>query len=495
MIKLNTKNKILLITSFFSTILTLLVLEQYNGNKILYLVFTITSFFYLIYLLRKNSIFFDNFIGIFFWLGFWLNFSLKTKLRNTFPEGIGDLKYWFSDGVGNFNFSSHANDKVLVICIVVYFAIIFSSFIREYLFIYKKNNFLDNDIRFYKNYRTKIISIFFFILLFFSLINFNFGIYQRGIISDHNEIIKLIFTFTLTIFLPCVVCLILNYEYRTNKSLKFSIFLSLAEAFLNSTSILSRNFIFNPFSQLIGIIKLNSFLVKFKEKVFFIFFILMTLLFFLTVIISSNFRDEVFKINILNIDKFKNNSSLIIDNNSEKVDNKIVKGILTVFISRLIGIEGIMAVSSSNQLGFKLLRDAYGEKFKKNEDSFYNSFKKDFRVKSSCSNLNSKCNQDAINSITLMGIAAFLFYSGSYTFLFFTLIIICLFCSMIEIVAYNISKNLILCSLISQVLAYRLWHFGYLPSNSYKIILAILIMLLIILFYKFAINKMYKKLK
>ena len=427
MIKLNTKNKILLIILFFSTILTFLVLEQYNGNKILYLLFTITSFFYLTYLLRKNSIFFDNFIGIFFWLGFWLNFSLKTELRNTFPEGIGDLKYWFSDGVGNFNFSSHANDKVLIICIVVYFAIIFSSFIREYLFIYKKNNFLENDFHFYKTYRIKIISIFFFILLFFSLINFNFGIYQRGVISDHNEIIKLIFTFTLTIFFPCVVCLILNYEYRTNKSLKFSIFLSLAESFLNSTSILSRNFIFNPFSQLIGIIKLNSFLMKFRKKVFFVFFILITFFFFFTVIISSNFRNEVFEISILNIDKFKNNSSLVIDNNSKKIDNKIVKGVLTVFISRLIGIEGIMAVSSSNQLGFKLLRDAFSEKFKKNEDSFYNSFKKDFRVKSSCSNLNSKCNQDAINSITLMGIAAFLFYSGSYTFLFFTLIIICLF--------------------------------------------------------------------
>ena len=166
---LTTKNKLLLVVLFFSTILSLLVLVEYNGSKILYLTFSFISFYFLIFQLRKNSIFFDNFMGIFFWIGFWVNFSLKTKLKNIFPDGIGDLKYWFSDGVGNFNFSSDANDKVLVICIVAYFAIILSSYIREFFFIYKKNNSLEVDIYFYKDHKVKIISIFFIVLFFLLL--------------------------------------------------------------------------------------------------------------------------------------------------------------------------------------------------------------------------------------------------------------------------------------------------------------------------------------
>lgn len=492
---LTTKNKLLLVVLFFSTILSLLVLVEYNGSKILYLTFSFISFYFLIFQLRKNSIFFDNFMGIFFWIGFWVNFSLKTKLKNIFPDGIGDLKYWFSDGVGNFNFSSDANDKVLVICIVAYFAIILSSYIREFFFIYKKNNSLEVDIYFYKDHKVKIISIFFIVLFFFTFINFNFEIYQRGLISDHSRIVNLFFTFILTIFLPCVVCMILNYEYRTNKSLKFSIFLSIIESFLNSTSVLSRNFIFNPFSQLIGIIKLNSFFIKFKENIFFIFFILMGLFFMLTIIVTSNLRNEVIKIKILKDDKFDNNSILVSDYRSKNFKNKNINGIATVLISRLIGIEGIMAVSSSEQLSFQLLSDAFKEKFTINKNSFYNSFKKENRVLSPCPELNEKCKNKKINSISLMGIVAFLFYSGSYIFLFTTLIIICLFCSVIEIIAYKVSHNLILCSLISQLLAYRLWHFGYLPSNSYKLILAIFMILLIIFLYRLTLKKFYKTLK
>ena len=47
-----------------------------------------------------------------------------------------------------------------------------------------------------------------------------------------------------------------------------------------------------------------------------------------------------------------------------------------------------------------------------------------------------------------------------------------LIASIFEFVACKISRNnLIFSSLIGNILAYRLAHFGYMPLNSYKIIL------------------------
>ena len=119
---------------FIFIIISLYVSSNYIGNKIIYYFFCATSLFFLFFMFRKKSIFFDQFIGLFLFLGLWFNFSLKIKLKNLFPDGFGDFKYWFSDGVGSFNFSSESLDKVLIICIISYLAISLSSFLREKFF-------------------------------------------------------------------------------------------------------------------------------------------------------------------------------------------------------------------------------------------------------------------------------------------------------------------------------------------------------------------------
>ena len=156
-------------------------------------------------------------------------------------------------------------------------------------------------------------------------------------------------------------------------------------------------------------------------------------------------------------------------NSSQKQNNKFIQNsserLLKIFISRLIGVEGIMAVSSNNNLSFNLFFSALNEKFIRGENSFYDKFKNEKRTTSKCSNKNGLKNDCIINSISLMGIVAFLFYTGSFIFLFFALIFICLICSLLEILAYKLSNNMVFASFIAQVLAYRLWHFGYIPSN------------------------------
>ena len=192
------KINILLITTMLISIF--IVLKDYLANQFIYILFSIFSICYLIFMFRKKSIFFDNFIGLFLFLGLWLNFSIKIKLKNIYPNGIGDLKYWFSDGVGSFDFSSDAIDRVLVICIISYTVIIFSSYIREQFFYYKNNLIQKYEKKFYLNNRFKILFIFFTFFTALCFLNFKFQIYQRGSINDYHFLINSFFAFLFLIF-------------------------------------------------------------------------------------------------------------------------------------------------------------------------------------------------------------------------------------------------------------------------------------------------------
>jgi len=278
--------------------------------------------------------------------------------------------------------------------------------------------------------------------------------------------------------------MIINYEFYTSKSLKISIITSIAESFFNSYSILSRNFIFNPLSNFVGLFRINIKEKKFKNHTLYIFFILIFVFFITSLILVSKERgefvtektDSTHKV----LTKKKNESNYENYNSVINYFSRISK----IIISRLIGIEGIMAVSSSQSLSLELFYDAVNEKFVRGEGSFYDKFKNVDRTQEDCKQKNFNKNNCTINSITLMGIIAFLYYSGSYLILIIGLMLICILCSVIEIVSYKISNNMIFCSLIAQILAYRLWHFGYLPSNSHKLLLSIGFMIFLIYLYK-----------
>ena len=75
---------------------------------------------------------------------------------------------------------------------------------------------------------------------------------------------------------------------------------------------------------------------------------------------------------------------------------------------------------------------------------------------------------------TLPGIITFLFYSGSYYFLFASLLIITLIFCWLEIFCLKISnKNMIFAAFISYTTAFRLSNFGYAPGDSYLYLISI----------------------
>ena len=80
--------------------------------------------------------------------------------------------------------------------------------------------------------------------------------------------------------------------------------------------------------------------------------------------------------------------------------------------------------------------------------------------------------------ITTPGIVAFLYYSGSNTFVFLTIFLISFLILTFEKIIFHIFNNLIICSILSQVVAYRLIHFGYMPQNTYMLLTSVLITIL-----------------
>ena len=79
-----------------------------------------------------------------------------------------------------------------------------------------------------------------------------------------------------------------------------------------------------------------------------------------------------------------------------------------------------------------------------------------------------------IYTVYVPGIVAFLFYTQSMLFLFVGIFLLSLLCSFIEYLSFRLSlNNVIFSTVIGNVLAYRLAHFGYMPQNTYKFLISV----------------------
>ena len=129
-----------------------------------------------------------------------------------------------------------------------------------------------------------------------------------------------------------------------------------------------------------------------------------------------------------------------------------------------------MAVSSYDELNFENFQEAFEEKI---DYSNYNHYflKYNLLQKNNSNEIFKEDQKDLKKSqytIHVPGIVAFLYYSGSNIFLFFSLIVfMSLFYSLERFVYYSSSGNLILTAFISHIICYRLIHFGYVPTQSY----------------------------
>ena len=427
-------------------ILTGMTVSQYRGSALDYLVFTAAANGLLYFGFRKNAIFFDTFVGIFFWLGFWLKLSVRVTFMNS----------QFHESVGNFDGSGMAFDSGLLVSTCAFAGLISFSYIREkFLFTYPEKL---SDVRqrglqaFYSKNRAAILIAFVVLIAAVVVTNAYFGFYQRG--SNTRTVLPYglngVYKWLLLFGMASFSAMLLKLEYFDNRKQSYLVvFLALLENFASSLSLLSRGMILNSGSLVYGFYKsLSRHQVRKGLRFRVISIGLLTFLFAGSIFAVNYVR----AVNFFDIDNGANRDSLVLANAA--VNSRLL------LLDRWVGIEGVFAVSSYQDKGWDLWWSALQEQYSESELGFYDSKLIDSPYK----------NRDfkQHHFVSLPGVVAFCFYPGSYLFLFICMFAAGLFAFLIEFFVYRLGgRNLILCALFARVVASRYAHFGYVPAQSY----------------------------
>ena len=140
-------------------------------------------------------------------------------------------------------------------------------------------------------------------------------------------------------------------------------------------------------------------------------------------------------------------------------------------------------VSSSNNKGFDLFFRALKE-VKDNVD--YTFYEKEFGLVDVKTNVDT--GKTVMKGNTLPGIISFLYYTGSPIFLLLSIMLIFFLFNSFEFFLKHLTdNNLVFMCFISNMIATRLFHFGYAPKDSYlfltSILLAVFFLVLLLLLF------------
>ena len=471
----------------------------------------------LFYLTDKKATYFEIFFSIYLFLGFWFKyvFSLMLYEGRIYDSNVDQVK-------------STNIDEILILGVLIALTCLFSSFInkelkKKYPIKNKKNLEKSFFTELYLQNRIKVLIVFLLFIITVGLLNLKFGIYQRGFFY-FNEIpslivnlIKWLLLFGFTTF----SCFILHIEIKYLKVINvFTVIIMIFEVFLSYTSMLSRSFIINSSSLILPVYQQSLKLIKKYDIQFIILFAIIICSTVISVFEVNNIRLEKLEIvkkqyneliienlnnlktddlalkeklnnynfqipkNKLESDKpiLKNN----IDDSETKIDDTTSRDVINfILINRWVGIDSLILVSNSKNKGYDLFFRALKEK---KDPANYTFYEKEFNL------VDVKTNVDTGKTImkgnTLPGIISFLYYTGSPIFLLLSIMLIFFLFNFLENFLRNVTdNNLIFMCFISNMIATRLFHFGYAPKDSYLFLTSVLLSVLFLtLLMRFKFN-------
>jgi hypothetical protein len=440
--------------------LSAFALLEYPGHAYIYLLFTLICNALLYAGFRKKALFFDAFIGAFFWLGFWL----KLTLRVAFMDGT------FHEDVGNFDGSGAAFDRALLVTCCGLLPLLLVSILRErFGFSYPASlgaTRYSALLGYYQSNRAKVLIGFSVAVVLVTVTNFYFGIYQRGELPRTIPPFGLrgVYTWLLLFGLASFSALILDFEFSLNKKTPWLVVaLTLLEGFLTNVSMLSRGMVLNSSALAYGVVRsLKPKSIKPGYRLLAGWLVMFVLLFVVSIILVQHVRS-------------KSQESMQSKLDISEIDPVSAgRRAPVLIVDRWVGMEGVLAVSSSPKLGWDLWNEAWKEVYAP-KMSFY-----DEQMSSAASDYR-YVDMTRHHYISLPGVVAFCFYPGSHAFLFLCMFVLAWIAVGIEVAVFKLGGgNLILCSLLGQVVAYRYMHFGYIPGQSYLLLGAIFLNLFLI---------------
>ena len=449
--------------------LSIVTLIHYPGKWIVYLLFTVLANALLFFGFRKGAIFFDTFIGGFLWLGFWMKLSVRVAF---FGGG-------FHEAVGSFGGKGADFDHGLLVASCGFLGLLVASWVREkWLFSYRRGNRVrvhTGVLEFYRRYRALLLTLFVLFSLGIAISNLVLGVYQRGSIPQTVLPFGLsgVYTWLILFGLSSVSAILLHCEYSLKKRVPVGVVgISLLDCFFTNIALLSRGMVLSGSALLCGLFCTTKGIERRKNLGSWI---------GICALFGFLFITSVFAVNYLRSAKW----SVALGSERGGAFNLSAASASTavLFLDRWVGIEGVLAVSSSPERGWDLFSGALAEDYSKNL-SFYDTH----LITSPYVNTN----LTKVRHISLPGGIAFFYYPGSLPFLFFSLFVLGLIGGGLEWLVFKFGGgNLILCALLSQVVAYRLSHFGYLPKDSYLIFGALILNVMLISFVNFVLVRWY----
>jgi hypothetical protein len=429
--------------------LALWTLVHYPGRWWVYAVFTLAGNALLYLGFRRDAIFFDAFIGVFFWLGFWL----KLSVRVAFFDGQ------FNEPVGRFDGSGAAFDRALLVSSCGLAGLLAARLLRPFLFTYPATispPAHDAFLAFYARHRRAVLLAFVGFVLAIGVSNLYLGVYQRGAVPKTVLPYGMsgIYTWLLLFGLASFCAVIVHQELRLNKHTTYAaVGVSLMEGFCSNVSLLSRGMVLNTGALGYGVLRaLKPDGIRTSVRFWAISLLAFAVLFAGSVLLVNYLRNQLL------------DPSLDLEEAT-----RMTRGL---FLDRWVGMEGVMAVSSHPELGWGLWREAWAEVYQPKLSLYDSRFITSAYVNTDFSKH---------HFISLPGIVAFFFYPGS-----FILLLVCMFvagtlAAAVEVSVFKIGgANLVLCALLAQVVASRYVHFGYVPRQTYLLFGALYLTLFLI---------------
>jgi len=450
---------------------------NYDNSKIIYVFFSLVTIIFVHYSIKEKTSIYGLFICIFTYLGFWFKFSINNLFEN---------KFIFRTGY--FDFLSKSVDDVLIVCtlaiLCLFIPCIFQNKIEK-LFYVKKLEF-NNLKNFYFKNKITIIFLIYTALGIVFVTNLNYHIYQKGHVSTSiNQFVYYLYSWLLQFGFASFFSFIIYFEID-NKNKSFFIILAMIESFLSSISLLSRGLIFLHFYLFIAISKIINIFNKKNYKIFITLSIVSIILSITSVWIVKDLREKRYceKTYVANEFCTSDNNKTIKEKGYQSLDqlinspyNRLEQNygfIFEIILNRFVGIDSVMAIYAKKNKSFndyilswksRDLQIKGPSYFDKNYLNVYNNYQRNLE------NIY-KLNPNLKYQFS-PGFIAHSYMSGSLVFVCFICFLLSLIMVFIEIYLKKIISNKIFLSLIFFLISYRIIHFGYDPSNTYKFIIAI----------------------
>lgn len=527
------KYLLILILSTFLLFIFFFNLINFSGNKFLYILFSLLSFYLLLSIFFEKKYFTEIFLSIYLWLGYWWKYSYLQ-----FSNISNKIYLSASEGFTHQIISSNVLNDTFISLIIAFSAIIFSfKLFKLFNKDYFENQYFEEKyfIDLYRKFRLPIIIFYIFLFIFISFTNLYFGIYQKGLLNSFyiSPIIINIYKWLILFGLSFIGSIILFYEIQIkSKNLFYVSLILFFENFLIATSHLSRAMIVNSSSLLYGIYKSLKFenvekKIRLISKLLLIVLIFFSVSFLSTVQLRNiNFDKNFSSYNQVVKEKFtasKNESKIkkenlkvkdanlkleidkknLTDNENKEINNItiIIKNHTVIFFQEMIyliskrwvGMESMILVTKNNERNFNTLLNAFDDRFSKMTKPYYEKVfierdtslnNTDNMMKNQSDFMHNSSGQFIYGVIT-PGFISFLHYANNNYFLFFSVFLTSMIFLYIEkFISFMTGNNLILVSFLSHILVYRLIHFGYLPHQTYLLFGTILMNLLLFYFFK-----------